>query len=174
MKDFCNTAHEYGFDVVCTPAEDLFNGVAPDKYTAFINSGIAGAVAAYCDYYHVQAQELQNSNLDGPAPSFLSYLTAIIAQIQAAAPPTLPIITVGLAANAGTESIDIISAILATVSLGQVPGYWLNVPASTNPVASEALAALNKMMASGVVTDSPRRQTHVGRGLSDSIARING
>lgn len=142
---FAQLAHAHGFKVISTPAEDLMGRLAPgeNKFLAFEKFGMAKAVAPYVDFYHIQAQGLQH-NIDGPAPSFLSFTRNIIAQVHDANPNT--IITVGISTNTPgdrghpTSGDDIVATVRAVDPL--VRGYWLNIVGGHNETAMDAVEKL--------------------------------
>jgi hypothetical protein len=134
---FAQLAHAHGYKVFAMPAENIIQYRYPgqDKFTAFVKFGMAGLVAPYVDYYHIQSQDLQNV----PA-SYASYTQQIVAQVHAANPRV--VVTGGVSTNppqAATAG-DIDASIKASAQM--VSGYWLNIVGATTPIASAALANL--------------------------------
>lgn len=144
---FGQLAHVHGYKFISTPAEDLMGRLAPgeNKFLAFEKFGMAKAVAPYVDFYHIQAQGLQH-NIDGPAPSYLSFTRNIIAQVHDANPNA--IITVGISTNTPgdrghrTSGDDIVATVRAVDPL--VRGYWLNIVGGHDQTALDAVDKLDQ------------------------------
>lgn len=185
MINFCSTAHHLTppLQAICMPAEDLMDGVSgpgktySDKYTAFLmekdshNRTIAEAAATICDYYHIQAQELQ-SNIDGAWPSMVSYVSQILAQIRGVS--STCIVTVGLTGDVTSTAGGILNAIAAMATLGGISGYWLNIVLPNSPQASAALAALDEAVATGNITEIIARPTSSTRSFLDTLPNVTG
>ena len=141
---FARLAHAHGYQVIVTPAINLMQRmfVGENKYEAFVRFKMASAVAPYVDFYHIQAQGLQQ-NIDGPAPSYASFVRDIAAQVRAANPRA--VVTAGISTNTPgakrrTNPADLVAAV--RVSKGLVDGYWLNVVHGDVATASAALSQL--------------------------------
>lgn len=140
---FAQLAHAHGYKVIVMPAENLavINRRA-DKFRAFLDSGYASRVAPYVDFYHIQAQGLQH-RINGPFPSYRSFVEQMVAQIHAANPNV--IITAGISTNTPgsaepTSGADMAAAAKAVSDL--VSGYWINVVRGNNSTAVDALRLL--------------------------------
>jgi hypothetical protein len=145
MIAFAKLAHQHGYKVIVTPAENLMlrNSPGQNKFQAFLASGIAKQVAPFVDFYHIQAQGLQH-NIDGPEPSYRSFVRDMIAQIHEANPNC--IVTVGISTNtpgAGgpTSPQDIAAAVRAVDPM--VSGYWMNVVHDDSQTAVDALKLID-------------------------------
>jgi len=144
MIKFAKLAHAHGYKVIVTPAINLMRRLHPgvNKYTAFTASGIAKAVAPYVDFYHIQSQGLQH-NVDGPAPSFKSFVLDMVEQVHSANPSV--IVTAGLTTITPGRRIpsdpdEIVEAVRAVDPY--VSGYWLNIVGGHNSTALDALSKL--------------------------------
>jgi len=133
---FAQLAHAHGYKMISMPAEDLMHGLSQGetKFTAFINYGMAKAVAPYVNYYHLQAQDLEVT----PA-AYVSYVKTIVAQVHGANPDV--IVTGGVATASPETAAEIDATIEASREL--LSGYWFNIVGQTTPIASEALTNLH-------------------------------
>lgn len=145
-KKFAELAHAHGYKVIATPAINLMarKHHGENKFVAFVNDGLAKAIAPYVDFYHIQAQGLQQ-NVDGAVPSYKWFVAQITEQVHAANPNA--IVTVGISTNTPgshteTSSDDIAASVRAAESTPGVAGYWLNVVGGSGAVASDALSKI--------------------------------
>jgi hypothetical protein len=150
-KRFAELAHQHGYQFMNTPAENLMQAMFPaeNKYLAFVRYGYAAAIAADCEYYEIQGQQIENDTTgDATTPSFDWFTKQVEAQVRAANDKV--VVLGGVVAKTGYSATDIVNAVHAT--RGTVAGYWLNVLCEldcttgnglTNAnVASSALATL--------------------------------
>ena len=148
-EKFAQLAHSHGYKFIATPAINLmmrkYHG--KNKYVAFVDDGLAKSLAPYVDFYHIQAQGLQQ-NVEGSQPSFKWFVEQIAAQVHSANPNA--IVTVGISTNTPgshteTSPDDIAASVRAAESIPGVSGYWLNVVGGKGSVASDALSRIDPL-----------------------------
>lgn len=118
--------------VMFTPAFDIYAGVPGNKYNNFISSGIAGTVAPYADYYHIQAQGLEANPNSSPLPSYVSVVSSLYSTIHTANSST--IVTAGLSNYDSSVSPGVSFTALqietavndTTANVPGIAGYWPN------------------------------------------------
>lgn len=141
---FARLAHAHGYKVIAMPAENLMQALSPerDKFAGFLGFGMAKAVAPYIDFYHIQAQGLQQ-NIDGAPPSFMSFVRQVADQVHSANAKV--IVTAGISTNTpgaarSTTPDDMAAAVRAVDPI--VSGYWLNIVGGASQVAADALSRI--------------------------------
>jgi hypothetical protein len=132
-----------------TPAENLVQAMSPgeSKYLSFVSYGYATAVAADCDYYEIQGQQIENDSTgDAERPSYDWFTKQIAQQLRAA--NSKIVVLGGLVAKTGYSSNDIVNAVRSTKDV--VTGYWLNVLCQLDCTSGEGLA--NTQLASDALS----------------------
>jgi hypothetical protein len=118
-------AHQYGLLLIATPSPDLVDVLAPgspQRYSAFLQLGIAAAAARYADVYDIQAQ---GSEADPSA--YASFVSQAAAQARSAN-PNIELLA-GISTNPSGKAVSaqiMYDAVQATKSI--VNGWWLNDP----------------------------------------------
>ncbi len=119
---FANLAHKYGYKVILTPAQNLFNNTTT-TWKTYLSSGLVKISSQYSNIYNIQSQrdeetQYRNSNI---YYTFIKDATTI-ARVQ----NKNNLIFSGLSTNNVINSTEMLNDYNKTKSL--VNGYWLNIP----------------------------------------------